>query len=304
MRRLVLIANPSASGFTGAGFRRVVETLGASFDVTAEWPDDATASRRCAARAAEDGVDVVVAMGGDGVAHHVANGLVGSTTSLGIIPAGTTNVLARIHQMPSDPVKAAAALATAAPELVPAARIAAEGLEGVANYAFFSVGIGLDADVVAIADKQPHSKLYFGPLHYARTVAGRVLGPYRTKAPNLRVECGTDRVDAVTVVVQIHDRYSYFGPLPLRLSRTPDTDLTVAALKTIDLVTAADVIGRLATRRTIGNGTRVKVWDDVDKLVVEADPPTLMQADGELLGEQRSVEISPVPFALSVLTPE
>ncbi len=90
----------------------------------------------------------------------------------------------------------------------------------------------------------------------------------------------------------------------MQLSRTPDTDLTVAALKTIDLVTAADVIGRLATRRTIGNGTRVKVWDNVDKLVVEADPPTLMQADGELLGEQYSVEISPVPFALSILTPE
>jgi len=303
MRRLVLIANPSASGFTGAGFRRVVSTLGEAFSVRAEWPDDALGSRTCAAEAAADGVDVVAAMGGDGVAHHVANGLVGTTTALGIIPAGTTNVLARIHHMPSDPVKAAAALATAEPELVPAARIATEGSEGQINHAFFSLGIGLDADVVAVAEQRPHSKLFFGPLHYARTVAGRVLSTYRSKAANLRVECRGASIDAVTVVVQVHDLYSYFGPLPLRLSRTSHDDLTVAAFTNVDLVTSADVVARLATRRTIGDGSRVHVWDDVPKLVVEADPPTLMQADGELLGLQTAVEVSPVPFALSVLTP-
>lgn len=303
MRRLVLIANPSASAFTGAGFRGVVSALRETFDVSTEWPDDAAGSRRSAAQAAADGVDVVAAMGGDGVVHHVANGLVGSATSLAIIPAGTTNVLARIHHMPSDPIKAAKALNDASPLLVPAARIAAEGHEGEVNYAFFAVGLGLDADVVAVAELRPHSKLFFGPLHYARTVAGRVLGPYRTKQPNLRVECGLDRVDAVTVVVQVHDRYSYFGPLPLRLSRTTDVDLTVAAFTNIDARTAGNVIWRLATRRTIGNGTRVHVWDDVDKLIIESDPPTLMQADGELLGKQTAVEISPVPFALSVLSP-
>ena len=35
-------------------------------------------------------------MGGDGVAHHVGNALVGTDTALGLIPVGTTNVLARI----------------------------------------------------------------------------------------------------------------------------------------------------------------------------------------------------------------
>jgi diacylglycerol kinase family enzyme len=303
MQRLLLIANPSASGFTGAGFRGVVETLSGGFEVRVEWPENAQESRRCAAAAASDGVDVVAAMGGDGVVHHVANGVVGTATSLAIIPAGTTNVLARIHHMPSDPVKAAAALRTARPQLVPAAHIAAEGREGESHYAFFSVGLGLDADVVAVAEQRPHSKLFFGPLHYARTVAGQVLGTYLSKPANLRVECGGDRVDAVTVVIQVHDRYSYFGPMPLRLSRTTRGDLTVAAFERIDLLTTGDVITRLALRRSVGNGSRVHVWDDVEKLVVEADPPTLMQADGELLGEQTSVEISPVPFAISILTP-
>lgn len=303
MRRLVLIANPSASGFTGAGLRAVVGALNEYFDVDVVWPESADGSRTTAAAAAADGVEVVVAMGGDGVVHHVANGLVGTTTALGIIPAGTTNVLARIHHMPSHPEKAARSLATAAPELVPAARIAAEGREGTVDHAFFAVGIGLDADVVAVAELSPHSKLFFGPLHYARSVANQVLGPYRSKPANLRVECEGNRVDAIAAVVQVHDRYTYFGPLPLRLSRAPESDLTVAAIERADLVTAADIAIRLATRRAIGNGTRAHVWEDVSKLVVEAEPPAMLQADGELLGVQTGVEISPVPFALSILTP-
>ena len=303
MRRLVLIANPSASGFTGAGFRRVVSTLGEAFVVETEWPDDAAGSRRCAAQAAAAGVDVVVAMGGDGVVHHVANGLVGTSTALGIIPAGTTNVLARIHHMQKDPVKAAEALCTAAVEVVPAARVSFPDAEREDDHAFFSFGAGLDADVVEVAEQRPHSKLYFGPIHYLQTVAGRVFGSYRTKLPNLRIDCAGERIDGVTVVVQVHDRYSYFGPLPLRLAPVAAADLTVAAIGRLDLGTTADVVARLMTRRAIGNGTRVHVWTDVDRLTVRAEPPTLMQADGELLGEHTEVEITLVPDAVGILTP-
>ncbi len=303
MRRLVLIANPSASGFTGAGFRRVVAALSEAFDVHTEWPEDAAGSRRCAGKAAADGIDVVVAMGGDGVVHHVANGLVGTDTALGIIPAGTTNVLARIHHMQRDPVKAAEALCAAEPEVVPAARISFVESDREDDHAFFSFGVGLDADVVSVAEQRPHSKLYFGPLHYAQTVAGRVFGPYRTKHPNLRVECAGERIDAVTVVVQVHDRYSYFGPLPLRLAAAADSDLTVAAIGRLDLTTTADVISRLVTRRPIGNGTRVHVWTGVDTFAIHAEPATLMQADGEILGEYESVEVTLVPDAVGILTP-
>ena len=303
MRRLVLIANPSASAFTGAGFRRVVSTLGESFAVHTEWPEDAAGSRRCAARAAADGVDVVVAMGGDGVVHHVANGLVGTSTALGIIPAGTTNVLARIHHTPRDVAKAAEALCTAEAEIVPAARVRFRNADREDDHAFFSFGVGLDADVVEVAEQRPHSKLYFGPVHYLRTVAGRVLGSYRTKLPNLRIECAGERIDGVTVVVQVHDRYSYFGPLPLRLAPAADSDLTVAAIGRLDLATTADVISRLVTRRAIGNGTRVHVWTDVHTLTVDAEPATSMQADGELLGDHSSIEVTLVPDAIGILTP-
>ncbi len=75
MRRLLLIANPSASGFTGAALRDVEATLGSKYEVTTAWPNGPAESRQAAADAAADGYAVVAAMGGDGVVHHVANGL-------------------------------------------------------------------------------------------------------------------------------------------------------------------------------------------------------------------------------------
>jgi hypothetical protein len=64
------------------------------------WQAEMSASRSgvdgtgIARQAAEDGVDVVFAVGGDGTIRGVASGLTGSRTALGILPAGTMNVFA------------------------------------------------------------------------------------------------------------------------------------------------------------------------------------------------------------------
>ena len=49
---------------------------------------------RLAHQAADAGYDVAVAVGGDGTVNEVVNGLAGSPTALGVIPAGTANVYA------------------------------------------------------------------------------------------------------------------------------------------------------------------------------------------------------------------
>src|SRR6059058_3868347 len=73
---------------------------------------DAAHAQALARQAVDDGVDAVVALGGDGMVHLVLNVVAGTPTPHGIIPAGTGNDLANHLGLPTkDPVAAAALIA-------------------------------------------------------------------------------------------------------------------------------------------------------------------------------------------------
>ena len=304
MRRLLLVANPTASGFTGALHRDVVAILSEAYEVTRAWPDGPAGAREAAADAVEEGFDAVVAMGGDGVVHHVANGLVHSPTALGLIPVGTTNVLARIYGVSSRPRKAAEAILDAEITTMPVAHVATESAAAArSEYALFSLGVGFDADVVAIAETRPHSKLWFGSLHYARTALRQAFGSYRGRPANLRVECQGDSVDAVAAFVQIHDLYTYFGAVPISLSTEPAEALTAIAIEKVSAPVVASIASRLASRRDMAQTRGAHVWHDFTKIVIRAEPSAPFQADGELLGATDDLEVTPEPDALLILHP-
>ncbi|MCK9205271.1 MAG: diacylglycerol kinase family lipid kinase [Bacteroidales bacterium] len=96
-QRILFIVNP----ISGIGKQKGIEGAleqgidKARFDyqvVYTEKPGHATELSR---KAAEEGMDIVVAVGGDGTVNETATGLVGAETALGIIPTGSGNGLAR-----------------------------------------------------------------------------------------------------------------------------------------------------------------------------------------------------------------
>jgi diacylglycerol kinase (ATP) len=73
---------------------------------------DATEALALGRKAVADGIDAVVALGGDGMASLALNAVAGTATPLGIVPAGTGNDLAKSLQLPlKDPVAAAGVVA-------------------------------------------------------------------------------------------------------------------------------------------------------------------------------------------------
>ena len=304
MRRLLLIANPSASGFTGAALRDVEGVLGESYAVTTAWPNGPAESRQAAADAAADGYAVVAAMGGDGVVHHVANGLAFTDTALGVIPTGTTNVVARILGIPMKPRKAAAAIITGQSRPMTLAHIATEDeMAARSEYAVFALGMGLDADVVAVSDQRPAAKYYFSSVNFATIATKRVLSDYRTKLPNMSIECDGRKAHASTVLVQIHDMYTYWGRVPLSLTSDTGDGITAIALERVSINSAVGLVTRGLLRRSTDSQRGVHVFRDLERLTVYAEPPAQFQADGELLGTTDSVEITPAYDALVVIAP-
>ena len=92
-----LIANPAAGGGRGArvaerGRRRLLQ---AGMEVSLDWTSRRGQARELAAAARDRGSAVVVVCGGDGTVAEVLPVLAGGETSLGLLPAGTCNDLAR-----------------------------------------------------------------------------------------------------------------------------------------------------------------------------------------------------------------
>ncbi len=304
MRTAVLISNPSASQFTGGLFRGVVNELSKSFDLTTEWPTSPADTARESARAAESGIDIVFAMGGDGVAHHVANSLAHTRTALGLIPAGTTNVLARILDVPTKPLVAAKSAADLEGLPTRVVRVDAETDVGPkTRYATFSLGVGYDADVVSVAETRPYAKLRFGGVHYARTAVGRLLSTWRTQAPHLRLTCDGDRFDAVVALTQVHHPYTYLGKVPLHLTTERIEEVATLAASNLGVLRSSEIFTRAALRREHRDATGIRLWTGYETMTIQAEPATPFHADGELLGIATDLRITPDDDALLVLRP-
>lgn len=304
MRRLLLIANPAASGFTGGAHRDARAVLADDFEVSTSWPESGEAATEAAAQAAREGFDVVAAMGGDGVVHRVANGIVGTETALGIIPAGTTDVLARILGLPRKPKKAAQILADGVAMPAPVAQYEADGPDGhLSGRALFALGVGLDAEVVEQAEGTPDRKNWFGGVYYARHAASMFVRNFRSRQPNMRIASGDMKADAVAILTQIRWPYTYFGNMPLKLTPRPHEGLAVGVIERAPIVRA---IG-LATTALFGRGVSsirgIEVWTELEGFELDAEPSSKMQADGELLGEVTKLRVTLERNALRIISP-
>ncbi len=143
---MVIIYNPIAGRRRIAALWRVVDVLIANgLQPRIAETQSAGHATLLAREAAGTNERIVVAAGGDGTIAEVAAGLLGSTSSLGIIPLGTANVLSHELGLPHHAKAIAAALAFGRTRtLWPGV---AEGTDGDRVFVQM-LGVGLDAQVV------------------------------------------------------------------------------------------------------------------------------------------------------------
>jgi diacylglycerol kinase family enzyme len=304
VRRLLLVANPSASGFTASLHREVVAVLQNAFDVLPVWPNGPMEAQEVAAGAAEEGWDVVLAMGGDGVVHRVANGIAGSATALAVVPAGTTNVFARIVGYPRSGRRAAQALGgeTAIRRLPTLVVTTAVAGERQTMRAVFAAGVGFDADVIRESERRPLRKVGFGSIHYARSSTRVALSSYRRKRPDLRVEVDGVEVDAVTAVAQLHRHYTYLGRRALTLH--PEGGPVAMTIEKASPRRLVALLVRSALHRDPGRVWGVQTHRPFSEMLITAQGTAPFEADGEFLGDVESARIRLDPESLLVMSPQ
>lgn len=141
-KKICFIINP----ISGIGKQKTVEKLIAdlldtdTFDHTIAYTEAPKHAVQLAKQAADAGFDIVVAVGGDGSVNEVAKGLIGTSTAMAILPAGSGNGLARHLGISMDLRKAIRSLQTDAVKTIDTIRFNNEHFVNVA-------GVGFDAHI-------------------------------------------------------------------------------------------------------------------------------------------------------------
>lgn len=253
------------------------------------------AVRRQVSRAIREGCTRIVASGGDGTVGMVAQCLArrradASPVSLGIIPAGTANVLARELGIPMALDEAMAVIADAdrAVEL--------DAILVNRRYVFTQVGVGPDALMIRDTPRDQQEKL--GRLAYMITFLRRALG-FRPRWFTLRLDGVVVRERAWQIVAA---NVGTVGAPPFTWG--PRIDPTDG---TLDLcvfnVTRKRDFGKLIWRSLTGRHRRdenARFFRVRERAVIESSQPILVQGDGEIIG-RTPVTLRVVPAALRVL---
>lgn len=154
MRRAALLYNPAAGRRRhGALLPRLVAALARSGLDAEPRPTAAPGHATELARGAvAEGFEAVLVFGGDGTVREAATGLLGTRVPLGILPGGTTNVVARVLGVPRRPLAAARELGRLAPRPFDVGRCGATPF-------LMMVSSGLDADVLHHLDLRLKARL-------------------------------------------------------------------------------------------------------------------------------------------------
>jgi YegS/Rv2252/BmrU family lipid kinase len=170
MRKVALIHNP----FSGTISSRHASTVQTALAVFRDAGIAAQAIETCgpgsavelARQAIADGVDSIIAGGGDGTVNEVLQAVVGTQVALGVLPLGTANALAINLGLVGSPANAARMVSVADKVRFSVGRIHYRDVQGNPSSRYFTVAAGVGADALLLSRMKPALKRRLGYLLY------------------------------------------------------------------------------------------------------------------------------------------
>lgn len=251
-----------------------------------------------AREAAATGFDVAIAAGGDGTISQVVNGIAGTNTALGVIPAGTTNVWAREVGLPISS-------ALHQDSVQEAVKILVEGQSrivdlGKANDTYFLmwVGIGFDAEITAQVESHPEAKRRFGTLFFTITALTTALNLKGTRA---NITLDGERLNQRVLLIVASNIRLYGGIMRIApMASLNDGLLDVCVFRGYSGLKAYLHFARIML------GLHVRspeiTYHQGKQITISTSRPLAVHVDGDVIGTT-PIEIEIVPSCLRVIVP-
>lgn len=257
------------------------------FDYELKYTQYAGHAVTLAGEAADSGVDIVVAIGGDGTVNEVARSLVHRRTALGIIPCGSGNGLARHLEIPIDPVGAIQVLNNCTIHELDYGKI-----NGIPF--FCTCGIGFDAFVsskfaesgkrgfLTYIENTLREGLVYKPDTYTLTIDDNKQMVYKA----LLIACAN---------ASQYGNNAYIAPN----ASMSDGLMDVTIMEPISMLEAPQIAIQLFSR-TIDHNSKIKTFR-CKKVSIERKTPGVIHFDGDPVMAGQNIEVELVEKGLHVV---
>lgn len=287
-KKIVFILNPISGTANKEGIPHLIEKVldKDKFEYSIRQTERAGHASLIARELLAEGVDIVVAVGGDGTVNEVARALTGSSTALAIIPCGSGNGLARHLMLPMN-VKGAI-------EVINKCEIHDLDYGLINGMPFFcTCGMGFDAFIsmkFALSGKR-------GPITYVENVLKEGL-KYKPETYIIEDETGTNKYEAFLISVANASQYgndAYIAPQ----ASMRDGLMDVIIMEPFDMLEAAQVSIDMFNK-TLDKNSRIKTFRS-KHIVVHRTEPGVVHYDGDPIVADADLDIQIVEKGIRVV---
>ena len=286
----VLIVNPYAGRLAPAERERVVEALRARFKLEGFSTTARDAAIGIARDAAQGGAELVIAFGGDGHVNEVANGVAGTSATLGIVPGGTMNVFSRALGLPIDPFEAVDRLHERigmSPRKVPLGKMDD-------RFFTFSAGCGFDAEAAELVERDLAAKRRFGEFFFYWSALRVLATTYRHRSATMTLRGSFGEQPVAMAIGCNSGPYAYLAGRSIKLAPQVSLEgaLDVFALKTMRVEALPIYAWRCVVSGDLVHHRDAFYRSGLDSFEIESAKPFHRHVDGEPLSPATSARFT------------
>ena len=287
-KKIIFILNPRSGTVSKAGIPGLIEERldKEKFDCRIAETKYAGHATELAQQAARQGIDIVVAVGGDGTVNEVGRALVNTKTAMGILPCGSGNGLARHLNLPMNLKKCI--------DILNDCDIHTLDYGLINRHPFFcTCGMGFDAFIsmkFAEAGKR-------GPITYMQKILEEGLS-YQPETYEIEDEEGTRRYKAFLVSAANASQYGNNAYIAPQASMS-DGLLDIIIMEPFDLIEAPQVAIELFNK-TLDKNLKIKTFR-ASHIHIHRKSEGIIHYDGDPVMADADVDISIVPKGINII---
>ena len=252
-----------------------------------------------AQKAADNGAELIVSVGGDGTVNEIVNGIMKSKNnpSLGIIPLGWANDFIKSTGIPSDIIEACKILIKGKTKKI--------DIGVINNQIYFAniCGLGFDAEVAHLANQLKNRHPNWNSLNafvYVFATVKKLLSPFSCR--NVKIKFDGQEIHSKILFIAVSNGKIYGG----RFKITPEAILDDGLLE-ICLVEEMGRFKYLSIIPKVFKGTHASIkginFYRAKEVAIQFSEPVLAQTSGEVIEGQKNYIITLLPKSLKLIVP-